>query len=148
MRKTALLILVLFLALPVTHMAKARQRVSRKSPPLTGTYVQSGRKGAGGTLLVRRLDSNRIEFDLECSRGAPSFNSGVAHATIDVLEGIAVYRVTEFNGPCELKFDFRGSSVVVFQTGEDFACGFGHGVDCSGTYRLKSRKPPKFKTRD
>jgi hypothetical protein len=147
-RATAFLMSALFLLIPLTSIAKERPRVSKKSPPLTGTYVLRGRKGAGGTLLVRQLSPNRIDFHIEYNRGAPSYNSGVARSTIDVLDGIAVYRISEFNGPCELKFNFKGAAVSVSQTGDDFACGFGHGVYCGGTYHRKSRKRPKFTDRD
>jgi hypothetical protein len=147
-RATAFLMSAVFLAMPLASFAKERPRVSKKSPPLTGAYVLRRRKGAGGTLLVRQLSPNSIEFEIDCNRGAPSYNSGVARSTIDVLDGIAVYRISEFNGPCELKFNFKGAAVVVSQTGADFACGFGHGVYCGGTYNLKSREPPKFKDRD
>ena len=148
MRATAFLMSALFMLMPLTGIAKERQLVSRKSPPLTGTYVLRGRKGARGTLLVRQLSASRINFDIEYNRGAPSYNSGVARSTIDVLRGIAVYHLSEFNGPCELKLNFKGAAVSVSQTGSDFACGFGHGVYCGGTYHLKSRKPPKFPDRD
>ena len=107
-----------------------------------------GRNRAGGTLLVRQVSPTSIEFSLACNRGAPSYNSGAARGTVDVLNGIAAYHVVEFNGPCEIRFDFKSTSVVISQKGDDFACGFGHGVDCSGTYRLKSRKKPTFKAPD
>jgi len=115
---------------------------------MTGTYIMPGRKGAGGTLLVRQISPTGIEFSLECNRGGPSYNSGFARGTVDVMDRIAGYHVTEFNGPCELRFDFKTSSVVVLQKGDDFACGFGHGVDCSGTYRLKNHRTPKIKNPD
>ena len=147
MRKTAFLMLALLFAMPSIGIANARPLLTKKSPALTGTYILKGRNRAGGTLLVRQVSPGSIEFDLECNRGAPSYNSGVARATIDVLDGIAVYRTTEFNGPCEIKFNFKGASVTLSQTGVGFACGFGNGVSCGGTYRLKNRKPPKFKER-
>jgi len=137
----------LIVASPTTGTGQ-RSSSTKKPPVLTGTYVMPGRKGAGGTLRVRQVSSTSIEFSLECNRGAPSYNSGFAKGTIDVLNGIASYHVTEFNGPCEIRFDFNPASVVIKQNGEDFACGFGHGVDCGGTYRLKSRRTPKFKAPD
>ena len=146
MRPVGLLIAAFFLALPLSIEGQNRARAEKRSP-LTGTYVTKRHKSAGGTLLVRQLSPSKIEFDLECNRGAPSYNSGTARATVDVTNGVAVYRTTEFNGPCEIKFEFKGTSVVVSQTGAEFACGFGHGVDCGGIYRLKSRKPPKFEER-
>ena len=124
------------------------QRTSaKKKPTLTGTYVLKRSKGAGGTLLVRQVSPQSIEFDLECNRGAPAYNSGGARGTVDVLDGIAVYHITEFNGPCEIKFDFRGNTVQVSQSAGAFECGFGNGVVCDGTYRLRSRKTPRFKDR-
>jgi hypothetical protein len=138
--------MMLALVMPLNG-PKEHTRGSKKSPNLTGTYVLKARKGAGGTLLVRQVSPTSIEFELECNRGAPSYNSGMASATIDVLDGIATYRVSEFNGPCEINFNFKGTAVVISQTGADIACGFGHGVYCGGTYRVRSRKPPRFNDR-
>lgn len=143
----SLILLILLLIAPVSTLASSPQQ-SKKPLILTGTYTLKLRNRAGGTLLVRQIAPTRIEFDLECNRGAPSYNSGLAHGTIDVRDGIAVYRVTEYNGPCEIRFDFRARVVNIAQDGDDFACGFGHGVDCSGAYRLVSHKAPKFKKRD
>jgi len=141
------ILLIVLLIAPLSTFASSPQR-SKKPLTLTGTYTLKLRSRAGGTLLVRQLSPTSIEFDLECNRGAPSYNMGLAHGTIDVHDGIAVYRVTEYNGPCEIRFDFRARVVNIKQDGDDFACGFGHGVDCSGAYRLISHKPPKFKKRD
>jgi len=140
--------LTLALLLPASGVGRQQSNSNKKPQVLTGTYNLRGRKGAGGTVLVRQLSPSSIEFSLECSRGAPSYNSGFARGTVDVMDGIAGYHLTEFNGPCELRFDFKTSSVVVSQEGDDFACGFGHGVDCSGTYRLKNHRTPKIKNPD
>ena len=148
MRAIVILLSAGLLATPLTITAKVRPGVSKKSPALTGTYVLRGRKGSGAMLQVRQSSPNQIDFDLQCHRGAPSYETGGAGATIDVLNGIAVYRVGEFNGPCEIRFDFKGTTVVISQTGADFACGFGHGVSCAGTYKLTSRNPPKFRNKD
>jgi len=147
-RLTSLTVLTLALFLPSAVVGRQRSSSNKKRSVLTGTYVMPGRKGAGGTFLVRQLSPTSIEFSLECNRGAPSYNSGFARGTVDVMDGIASYHVTEFNGPCEIRFDFKTNSVVVSQKGDDFACGFGHGVDCSGTYRLKNHRTPKIKNPD
>jgi hypothetical protein len=144
---TALLLSALFLVMPLTGVAQHGPLPSRKSPTLTGTYILKTRGGRVGNLMVKQLSPNRIEFELDCNRGAPSYASGLARAIIDVLDGIAVYRTTEFNGPCEIKLVFKGSTVAVSQTEVGFTCGFGNGVDCGGTYRLKNRKTPKFRDR-
>ena len=144
---TAFLLSALLLVMPLSSVAQQRPLPSRKSPALTGTYLLKARGGRVGSLMVRQQSPNRIDFELDCNRGAPSYASGLARATIDVLDGIAVYRTTEFNGPCEIKLIFKGSTVVVSQTEVGFTCGFGNGVDCGGTYRLKNRKIPRFRDR-
>ena len=144
MRATGSSILALLLGMSLTSIAKDKPRVAKKSPALTGTYLLKRTKGAVGSLLVRQLSPTTIEFELGCNRGAPSYNSGMVRATIDVLDGIAVHRISEFGGPCEIKLTFTGTAVSVSQSGTAFECGFGHAVYCDGTYRLKNRKPPKF----
>ena len=148
MRLALLAVLALALVLPTSGVGRQQSNSRKKPTSMTGTYIMPGRKGAGGTLLVRQISPTGIEFSLECNRGGPSYNSGFARGTVDVMDRIAGYHVTEFNGPCELRFDFKTSSVVVLQKGDDFACGFGHGVDCSGTYRLKNHRTPKIKNPD
>ncbi len=144
MRATSFSIFALILGMPLTSIAKDKPRVAMKSPALTGTYILKRTKGAVGSLLVRQLSPTSIEFELECNRGAPSYNSGMVRATIDVLDGIAVHRVSEFGGPCEIKLTFTETAVSVSQSGTAFECGFGNGVYCDGIYRLRNRKPPKF----
>ena len=140
--------LALLVAVPSSYFARARQRSAAKRPGVTGTYVLKLRKGAGGTLPVKQLSPDKIEFDLDCNRGAPSYNMGAARGTVEFKDNVAVYQTSEFGGSCELKFEFKRSSVVVTQKGSDFECGYGHGVSSDGTYRLKSRKSPKFEERN
>jgi hypothetical protein len=141
------LVVLLLIVLSLSSTAHAAQRNSKRQSSVTGTYVLKLRRGAGGTVLVKQLSKDKIEFDLDCNRGAPSYNMGAARAVVDLKDGIAVWRTTEFTGPCELKFEFNRNLVVVSQDGSDSDCGFGHGVYCGGTYRLKSRKPPKIEER-
>jgi hypothetical protein len=54
------------------------------------------RNRAGGALLVRQLSPDKIKIDLDCKRGAPSYNMGAARAVAALKEGIAVWRTTEF----------------------------------------------------
>lgn len=101
-------------------------------------------KKAGGTLMVVQTPDNKLQFDLECNRGAPSYNSGETSGTIAVRDATALFRTTEFGGVCEIRFEFQKNGVVISQSGSDADCGFGFGVRCDGKYRLKSRKRPKL----
>ncbi|MEW6127785.1 MAG: hypothetical protein AB1757_12175 [Acidobacteriota bacterium] len=116
-------------------------------PPknVTGTYEVTYKRGAGGLLKVLQKSADEIEFEIEFNRGAPSYNSGVAGGTILVKNGVAVFKTTEYSEEgCEITFTFQANKVIVRQSGADFACGFGHGVICDGTYILKNRRKPKF----
>jgi hypothetical protein len=99
---------------------------------------------AGGTLMVIQMSDNKLRFDLECNRGAPSYNSGKTSAIIPVKRSTAIFHTTEFGGECKIRFEFQKNAVVISQTGSDADCGFGFGVHCDGKYRLKIRKQPKL----
>ena len=125
-------------------LAAAEQPARKEADDFTGTYVMDSGNKAGGTLKVLHLPENRLKFELECNRGAPSYNSGEASGILEVKNAAAVYRTTEFGGACELRFEFQKKGVTVSQKGSDADCGFGFGVRCDGSYRLKSRTPPKL----
>jgi hypothetical protein len=111
--------------------------------PLTGTWTWGGEvKEAGGTLVV--IDEAGVaRFQLQLSRGAPSYNMGFLEGTLAVDEGRATYRSQD--GACAIAFAFAGETVVLKQErGSDADCGFGHAVSADGTYRRISRKKPKF----
>jgi hypothetical protein len=133
------LILVSFVS---SQAAKAQAKSS--AAKVTGTYEITYKRGAGGLLKVLQK-GNEIEFELECNRGAPSYNSGTASGTIALKDNIAIFKTVEYgNGGCEITFTFQGNKVIIKQNGSDAACGFGHGVMSDGTYILKSRRKPKF----
>jgi hypothetical protein len=140
-----LILLILFTGMTVLLAGvQADAAAQKEAPGVTGTYSVVYKRGAGCTLKVLQLPSSKIEFALDCNRGAPSYNSGAASGVIEIKQGVAVYGTSEFGGKCEIKFEFKGTKVVVSQTGSDFDCGFGHGVTCDGAYLLKNRRPPKF----
>ncbi|HYA31617.1 MAG TPA: hypothetical protein VED67_02575, partial [Thermodesulfovibrionales bacterium] len=94
--------------------------------------------------MVIQMPDNKLQFNLECNRGAPSYNSGETSGTITVKNATALFQTTEFGGECTIKFEFQRNGVIISQTGSDADCGFGFGVHCDGKYRLKSRKQPKL----
>lgn len=113
------------------------------TPSRTGTWTWGGdAKEAGGTLAVVD-DGEGTRFQLQLSRGAPSYNMGFLEGSLTVEGGRATYRSRD--GACAIAFDFARETVVLKQTlGDDADCGFGHAVHADGTYRRISRKKPKF----
>lgn len=148
MKKPLLVTLVVLLLNAASSAIIATRATQSKSAPaknVTGTYEVTYKRGAGGVLKVLQKSAGEIEFEIEFNRGAPSYNSGVAGGTIPFKNGMAVFKTTEYSEEgCEITFTFQANKVVVRQSGADFACGFGHGVICDGTYILKNRRKPKF----
>jgi hypothetical protein len=117
---------------------------------LTGTYSQYWGQDGGCTLNaiheITLEPFDKIHFELFCTVGAPSYNMGYVIATILETDNIAVYSHNSelANESCNIVFTFLPDGVDVSQLGEDFICGFGHGVYANGTYLLKSRDIPKL----
>lgn len=138
----------LFLLISIFSMAAlvtAEQPDGGNANNFTGTYILDlGNKAGGGKLMVIQIPDNKLQFDLECYRGAPSYNSGETSGAIAVKDATAIFQTREFGGECKIRFEFQKNGVVISQTGSDADCGFGFGVHCDGKYRLKSRKRPKL----
>jgi hypothetical protein len=110
---------------------------------LTGTWTWGGgAKQAGGTLAV--VDgAEGTRFQLQISRGAPSYNMGFLEGALAVEDGRATWRSPD--DACAIAFAFGRETVVLKQErGSDADCGFGHAVSADGTYRRTSRKQPKL----
>jgi hypothetical protein len=82
---------------------------------------------------------DQISFELVCSRGTPSYNSGYAFSKIHMADSIAVHSP---NDACSIVFEFQDNLIKVTQIGLDSDCGFGHGVYASGIYSLIDDSPP------
>jgi len=121
-----------------------QQAASPARTPVTGRYDVQWGNGAGCVLKVQQLSDSLIRFQLDCSRGAPAYNTGRASDTLRLVEREAVYSTSEWGERCEIRFRFSTNAVVVAQTGSDGACGFGNGVYSGGRYRLMSREAPAF----
>jgi hypothetical protein len=134
MHKSLILFSVCFAA------ASAAASTGAKTDTFTGTWVSHGSEDAGCELnLVQAKDT--FQFELECQRGAPSYNSG-SIAGIAKLDGRnATFETDEF-GPCRLDFEFKDKGLEITQTGSDSDCGFGFGVYANGHYTRSSEKTP------
>ena len=103
-----------------------------------GIYVMDLGNEAGGVLTVIQASDSKLKFDLDCTRGVPSYNSGAIQGTITVIDAKATFRTTKYGGKCEINFNFTEDGVYISQIGSDFDCGFGYGVYCNGKYYLES----------
>ena len=136
---------VYVLGAQATHAPTRRATPTRSS--YTGTYRwKKSVDGSGCTLAVVQTSADRLSFELDCDRGAPSHNIGSAGGSVRLAHDTAVYRLTEY-GLCELHFHFVPGGVTVLQVGTSVDCGFGHGVfasmnDSATLYRLASHRRP------
>lgn len=114
------------------------------SDNITGSYGYDidSKIDAGCWLMVQKLPDDKIKFQLDCCRGAPSYNVGYISDIIALKGQAAVYENTEL-GSCKITFKFLKNKIVVSQPGTD-CDSWGHAVYADGVYKLKSRKKPKF----
>jgi hypothetical protein len=144
-----LLALLLVIGLPLAGQTPA----PRPSPAaagaggaraIRGTYERYLSAGAGCTVEILERGADSVRFQLGCSRGAPSYNSGTTDGVIALRDGKAVYYTTEYGGSCELRFVFGRARVTVTEVEVQNGCGFGYGVVAEGTLRRTSRRRPAF----
>lgn len=108
----------------------------------TGTWEYRG-SGESGLWLVTEQKGNVVKFQLEISRGAPSYNSGWIEGEFLLKGNKGTFR-SDNNGPCEISFSFTQHSAQLNQPDKKRECGFGAFVYAQGALRLKNRKTPKF----
>jgi hypothetical protein len=137
------LTLLLSLAL-VRPLAADTSHATAHRPPVTGSYRLRRGRDAGCWLQAAAVGADSVRLQLACSRGAPSYNSGLLAQRLALRSGVAVYATTEFGDRCVIRVRFRDSRALVEQTGTDAACGFGFGVYAGGTYTRTSRRTPPF----
>ena len=102
--------------------------------------------GPSGVLMIKSLRPGVLVFQLDVSRGAPSYNSGyIKEEEITFENNVATYKKTSgWRGTCEITFEFQEDRMALTQKEEDFGCGFGHGVYADGVYVKTSSEPPEF----
>lgn len=113
------------------------------SPSITGTYSFKEEGDSGCVLKAQKLSGDKLRFELNCERGAPSYNSGLALGKITIKDNVASY-VREVSGRCVITFKFKENSVHVTQEGMGVYCGFGMGVYVDGTYLRDKKAKPDF----
>lgn len=116
---------------------------SAAAEPFTGRWEHRGQNESGLWLLTHQ-SKNLVRFQLELSRGAPSYNSGWIQGAVELQNNVGHFRESTDRGLCEITFHFQKKRVELTQTGEYVGCGFGYGVLATGVLQRTSYKPPKF----
>ena len=89
--------------LSMTTLVTTEQPARCDANNFTGTYVMDLGNKVGCTLMVIQMPDEKLQFDLECNRGAPSYNSGETSGTIAVKNAIAIFQTTEFGDGCKTR---------------------------------------------
>jgi hypothetical protein len=114
---------------------------------VTGTWEYHG-LAESGMQLMTLLTGDVVRFQLEISRGAPSYNTGWIEGKFRLTGASGIFRSSEY-GTCVIKFEFKKSTVRLQEASpEEQECGFGHNVHADGTLMIKSRKKPKLSNGD
>jgi hypothetical protein len=110
---------------------------------VTGTWQWSGRNESG--ILLKTVQAgSKVRFQLEVSRGAPSYNSGYVAGEFQLTRTVGTFASSEKGHECEITFTFQPKRVEVSQSLERGECGFGGGVHADGMLSLQSNRVPKL----
>lgn len=113
------------------------------APTVTGTWEYAG-PAESGLWLMTEQTGDAVRFQLEISRGSPSYNSGWIEGEVVLRQNAGHFRRVTDSGVCEISFRFQSKSVELRQTGDHLGCGFGHNVFASGVLRRTGHSKPRF----
>ena len=114
---------------------------------VTGTWEYHGPAESGKWLKTEQR-GNKVRFQLELQRGAPSYNSGWIEGEFELSDKAGTFQNRRDGRLCEIAFQFFSDRVEISQTGSDSDCGFGYNVWADGVLMSKSRSIPKFSKND
>jgi len=112
---------------------------------VVGTYKdESGSvftidRAAGGML---RVGFHGV-YPYRTANGEMSANTGEAEGTTKLVGNAATFKPADTE-QCRITLVFKAHKLIVTQEGTDAECGFGHNVNASGTYRLRSTRVQRF----
>src|SRR5205814_8681924 len=86
----------------------------------------------------------KVQFDGIYHTLAKSVNMGSAFGEATIEGNVATFIPEDTQG-CKITMTFLPGKLVVKQEGEDFACGFGHNVISTGTYRKVRAGNPNWR---
>jgi hypothetical protein len=138
--------LTCFLALATSCLfistANARRQ---KTQVVTAAQVNGVYRYYDNEFRILALGHNKLklQFDGVYHTIVKSVNMGEATGEATIDGNVATF-IPEDTQACKITMTFLPGKLVVKQDGEDFACGFGHNVNASGTYRKIRSGKPKF----
>jgi len=131
---------VLFAAVAMTTHAAAAADAS-------GTWEMHGPAESGAWLKTRQSD-RVVRFQLELTRGAPSYNSGWIEGEFNLSGDVGVFRRQTESGLCEIGFQFESKRVTLRQMGYVQGCSFGANVYAHGVLLRTASTQPVFSDGD
>lgn len=153
--RIALVRLLVFTMLVIAAASLASAQKSRASvsaSEVNGTYKMNFRAKFSRfsneiRLLALGRGKVRVVMDLvypyTLRNGEFMVNMGGLDGEAAIAADEAVYKTEDERCTITIKF-LRPGSILVTQSGEDSACGFGHNVTADGTYRKVSARKPRF----
>jgi hypothetical protein len=138
---TALILTAIFFATTPGSQSSAAQT----SRVVTAAQANGVYKFYDNEFRILALGHNKlkVQFDGLYHTIAKSVNMGSATGEATIEGNVATFTPEDTQG-CKITMTFLPGKLVVKQDGEDFACGFGHNVNSTGTYRKVRSGKPKF----
>lgn len=120
---------------PVACLLSLMLAASANAQDVTESKAWEWRGGTeAGAWLKTERRGNRVRFELEINRGAPSYNMGLASGEFTIRHHLGIYQSDEYPD-CVLAFAFVGDTVEIRQSSAD--CGFGFSVMADHLLTLK-----------
>ena len=141
MNRFLMILMVSFIAavlLPKTAASQTSRVVT--ATETNGTYRDSGKEFRVLALGHHKL---KVQFNGTYQTITKSVNYGSARGQARIEGNVATFS-PEDKQNCKITMTFLTNKLVVKQDGEDFACGFGHNVNATGTYRKVRGGKPRF----
>jgi len=151
MKRTALLILLVAIC-GLSIVAQNPQPRTPPKPPVKQQIVTAAQ--ANGVyryyqsefrILALGHNKLKVQFDGIYITASKSPNMGYAMGEATIDGNIATFKPPDTEG-CEITLVFLPGKLKVNQDGSDAACGFGHNVYATGTYRKIRSGKPKFES--
>lgn len=147
---------LVFIGLFGNNVSAQKSRASVSAAEATGTFKMefTGKfKGSFNEIKILPLGKGKlkISFDLIypyfIDDGEMSANLGQAEGIATIEGDEAVYASSEY-GECRIIIKFVKPGIIKVTDENGTACGFGHNVYATGTYKRTSKLKPKFEDLD
>lgn len=132
--------------LVVAFVAIVASGVNAQTPKVvTAAQVNGVYRYYRSEFRILALGHNKLEvqFNGEYMTRAGYPNIGEARGEAEIEGNVATFIPGETTG-CKITMTFLRNKMKVDQQGSDAACGFGHNVYATGTYRRVKSGKPKF----